>query len=172
MLEKFPSKNNKINEEQEKLLINKASELAQEYHKDQLDKEGEKYFGHLERVAKKGKNYKEIIVGYLHDILEDTDIDRNILLEEFGEEIVEALDLLNVRNYQTYSEKDKKYIIKEEDKIKYLLGIRSNRLALAVKLYDVLDNSNPERLARLDKETRERLEKKYKKYLEILLNKK
>ncbi len=47
----------------------------------------------------------------------------------------------------------------------YYRRIRSNPIALAVKLSDIGDNSDPERLARLDMPTRERLITKYRNAL-------
>jgi hypothetical protein len=50
----------------------------------------------------------------------------------------------------------------------YYARIRPNPLALAVKLADVADNSDPDRLAQLAPEVRERLTRKYAKAVAAL----
>ena len=45
--------------------------------------------------------------------------------------------------------------------LQYYERVRTNPIALTVKLADINDNSDPERLSRLDQPTRERLEAKY-----------
>ena len=46
--------------------------------------------------------------------------------------------------------------------------VRANEIALWVKRADIADNTDPERTALLDEETRERLAKKYAKSLTLL----
>ena len=46
--------------------------------------------------------------------------------------------------------------------------VRANEIALWVKRADIADNTDPERTALLDEETRERLAKKYAKSLILL----
>jgi len=54
-------------------LIEEAAALAKMYHKGQVDKQGVDYFsGHLTTVGNAGYNWKEKIVGFLHDAAEDT----------------------------------------------------------------------------------------------------
>ena len=53
--------------------------IAKLAHRDQVDKAGKDYFeGHLTRVAtslwQRGKSDNIIVLAYLHDILEDTDV--------------------------------------------------------------------------------------------------
>ena len=61
-------------------IIMRAMDLAYEYHYGQVNKhDGEDYMLHVARVAKNveeaGGGSTEIAVAWLHDILEDTDID-------------------------------------------------------------------------------------------------
>jgi len=46
--------------------------------------------------------------------------------------------------------------------------VRANEIALWVKLADIADNTDPERISRLDEDTRKRLAKKYSKSLRFL----
>lgn len=55
-------------------LVCAAAYLAKELHKGQVDKAGKDYFeGHLLTVGCNGCDWKEKTVGFLHDVLEDTD---------------------------------------------------------------------------------------------------
>lgn len=54
-------------------LVTQAASMAKEYHYKQTDKQGIDYFdGHLTVVGEAGSNWKEKIVGYLHDTAEMT----------------------------------------------------------------------------------------------------
>jgi (p)ppGpp synthase/HD superfamily hydrolase len=135
-------------------LIKVSKLIAKQFHKGQKDKSGKDYFLHVERVAKKGKNKKEIIVGYLHDVLEDTNIDKELLKEIFGSRILHVLNILNKNNYNSAKE--------------YLNAIKRNKIALAVKINDIKDNSNKKRLDLLKDKEKQRLIKKYNEYKKIL----
>lgn len=57
-----------------------AGMVAREVHQGQKDKGGNDYFqSHLLPVAKSGFTWKEKIVGFLHDSIEDTDYDLDSL---------------------------------------------------------------------------------------------
>ena len=125
-----------------------AEEIAREKHKDQTDKNGAPYILHPLRVAARLEAPSEKIVALLHDVLEDTDMTVEELKEcgATGEQIA-ALQLLTHKKQEPYRT--------------YLARIKQNPLALAVKLADLADNSDPERLARLPIEQAERLRLKY-----------
>ena len=55
-------------------MLNKARQLATEYHQGQVDKSGRDYRIHLERVSQCCRGYSETaqVVALLHDIIEDT----------------------------------------------------------------------------------------------------
>ncbi|MBI4157958.1 hypothetical protein HY502_03865, partial [Candidatus Woesebacteria bacterium] len=74
----------------------------------------------------------------------------------FPKEIVDAVDALTKRE--------------GESDPQYLARVKENELARGVKLYDIEDNADPERLAKLDQETRERLTKKYRYARDFLLS--
>jgi len=138
-------------------LEQKAYGIARSAHWGQKDKEGEDYLLHPMRVSAKGKSEKERILGLLQDVVEDTDITLEDLSEEgFSKEIVDAVDALTKRE--------------GESDPQYLTRVKENELARGVKLYDIEDNADPERLAKLDRETRERLTKKYRYARDFLLS--
>jgi len=124
-------------------------------HKGQKDKGGHPYYKHPLRVARGCKNNSAKIIALLHDVVEDND---NYKLDDFkflNKDELEALSLLTHEksvNYFTYINK-----------------VKTNELAREVKLSDLRDNSNLDRLKEVSKKDLERV-KKYKKAQEILLS--
>ncbi len=76
----------------DKDLIIKAYTITKEAHNGQLRRSGEEYFVHPINVAfiliELNMDQEAIIAGMMHDVLEDTDVTKESLIEEFGEEIV------------------------------------------------------------------------------------
>ena len=90
---------------------------------------------HLSAVASWCESDVEKTVAWLHDILEDTSVDRKRLLEEgFSEEVVTAVELLTKRYYPGFDYRE------------YLENIRRNPLACKVKLCDLRHNMDTSRL--------------------------
>ena len=131
-----------------------AIQIAVIWHSNQEDKAGNLYILHPLRVMMKMQTIDEKIVAVLHDIVEDTDYTLELVEYTFNEEIANAVDALSKRD--------------GESLIEYLSRVKSNPLALKVKLADIADNMSSERLAKLDQKTQERLTKKYNKALKIL----
>ncbi len=77
-------------------LLQRAFEFAQQAHRDQLRKSGEPYFVHCLEVAKILAELRmdstTIAGGLLHDVVEDTGINIEVVREEFGEEIARLVD--------------------------------------------------------------------------------
>lgn len=113
-----------------------ARSLAKLHHKNQTDKAGRPYFEHVERVSSGCDTIESQIVGYLHDLVEDTDITLDQLKQMFSPEIVEAVGLLskNVDLDWCCDAEAKEFV--------YYDRIKSNELARKVKLSDLKDNSN------------------------------
>lgn len=131
-------------------IVIRARQLAEEAHAGQTDKAGEPYIGHVSRVARSVVPQEPLFIAtaLLHDVVEDSGVTLDDLAAEgFPPEVVAAVGLLT-------RQKD---VSAEE----YYRRIRSNPIALAVKLSDIADNADPERLARLDTSTRARLTTKY-----------
>lgn len=117
-------------------------------HGRKTDKEGEPYILHPIRVATKLNNREAKIVAILHDVVEDSSFTLTDLHEiGFSSSTIYAVEALTRKKGQIYS--------------KYLIQVASNPLAKEVKLADIEDNMNPERLSHLDYITRKRLLKKY-----------
>ncbi|BAX97304.1 phosphohydrolase [Mycobacteroides stephanolepidis] len=135
-------------------LVHKAEQLAEEAHAGQTDKAGQPYIGHVRRVAAAvdPQEATYIAAAFLHDVVEDSTITLDELAAQgFPQEIVTAVGLLTRQKH-----------IPAED---YYRRIRSDPIALAVKLSDIADNASTDRLARLDPATRERLTEKYRSAL-------
>jgi len=91
---------------------------------------------HLDQVAAKLSEYDELAltVAYLHDVLEDTPIDRGAIVEQFGEFVAECVTLLtDERGVNRKERKSKTY-----EKLSRVTG--PSELALMVKVADRLAN--------------------------------
>jgi hypothetical protein len=136
-----------------------AADLARSAHATQLDKSGQPYILHPTRVVgylQTSRPYRRLdqdaksvaqAAAWLHDVLEDTPYDRNaILAAGIPERVADVVELLTRRSQPT------------DD---YYAAIKGNPIARAVKLADIEDNTDPDRLRRLDEPTRDRLSHKY-----------
>ena len=116
-------------------------------HRGQKDKGGKPYFFHPLRVSRKLLDEKTKIVALLHDVLEDSDKYKIDNFNFLDAEQKEALNLL------THS--------KDEDYFSYIEKIYKNNLARKVKIMDLEDNMNLNRLKVISSKDKER----YKKYI-------
>lgn len=134
-----------------------AFELVEDIFKNKVDKDGYPYINHLLRVSSKMKNKTEKTVALLHDIIEDTDVTAEELLElGFSQDIVDAVCILSRTQNETYAE----FI----DRI----ASSQNKLAIKVKLADLEDNMDLTRISRLTEKDIDRVEKRYKPAYEKL----
>lgn len=144
--------------------VEKAMELARIRFAGRIDKAGVDYFeGHLNSVADLVSSDEEKIVAYLHDILEDTDYTEDQMRKEFGDEITDAVCLMTHQSGMD-----------EEGYLDYIRALRSsgNRLAIAVKIADLTNNSDYTRLGASSPEELKEVDRrrwdKYQKALQIL----
>ena len=132
----------------------KAYEIAKKAHLGQVDKAGEDYIKHPEKVASFVETDEEKAVAYLHDVIEDTELTLEDLHEyEFSKEVIEAVDIITKK--------------KGEDYRNYLNSVKKNKLARAVKLADLRHNSDLTRLTKVTEKDIERKEK-YQKAIDFL----
>ena len=124
----------------------KAYEIAKKAHLGQVDKAGEDYIKHPEKVASFVKTDEEKAVAYLHDVIEDTELTLEDLREYgFFEEVLKAVDVITKKKGQDYQT--------------YLNSVKENKLARVVKLADLRHNSDLTRLIDITEKNRERKEK-------------
>ncbi len=120
-------------------------------HCGQVDKAGKPYISHLLRVANKFKDKKKYIVSILHDIIEDTDITAEYLLNEgFPKEIVDAIVALTRQPDELYPD--------------FINRCSLNKIGRQVKIRDLEDNMDITRLTKLSKTDVDRLNKYLQAY--------
>lgn len=135
--------------------VQMAQTIATIAHEGQTDKSGCAYIEHPAAVASFVTTDDEKVVAWLHDVIEDTAITAEHLLEMgFPAHIVDAVVLLT---------RTKEVSVED-----YYLRIRKNPLARNVKLADIKHNTLPSRTEILPKDVQKRLDKKYKKALRAL----
>jgi hypothetical protein len=132
----------------------KAYEIAKKAHLGQVDKAGEDYIKHPEKVASFVKTDEEKAVAYLHDVIEDTELTLEDLSEYgFSKEVIEAVDIITKKRGEDYQS--------------YLNSVKKNKLARAVKLADLRHNSDLTRLIKVTEKDIKRKEK-YQKAIDFL----
>ncbi len=132
----------------------KALKLCFEAHKNQVDKSGMPYVFHPFHLAEQMQTEETTIVALLHDVVEDTAYTIEDLRQmAFGESVIEALSLLTHDDTAEYTD--------------YVLAIKNNPLATAVKLADLRHNSDLSRLDNIDERAVARREK-YLKAIALL----
>ena len=131
-----------MNKEKENIIY-VAKEIASTYHHNMHDRYGNPYFEHLERVADRVRDMEYEMVdetseielyvaaAYLHDVIEDTDINPEEIAELVSTEVLNAVTLLTRRNKETYAD----YV----GNIKRADGV-SGKIARVVKIADLLDH--------------------------------
>jgi len=117
-------------------LINKAIYFARKYHADQKRKSGELYYTHPLEVAYMISDYNlktdVIAASILHDIVEDTAVTLNMILETFGQRVAEMVNRL------TRDRPDgTKLSVKEIIRMAYKNG---DKEVLLIKIFDRLHN--------------------------------
>lgn len=128
-----------------------ARAIATVAHRGQVDKTGAPYIDHPRRVAERMDDHLSRAVAWLHDVLEDTELTRDVLRDAgipLG--VIRDVELLTRTKGQTPEE--------------YYGALAATSRARRVKLADIADNTDPDRLALIDDDaTVARLIRKYAK---------
>jgi len=128
--------------------VKQALNMAYSAHHKQLDKAGIPYIFHPFHIAQQMTDETAICVALLHDVLEDSSITvKDLEKQGIAVEVIAALRLLKHEESVPYID----YIQRIKDS--------GNTIAIAVKLADLRHNSDVGRLAEIDDETKERIEK-------------
>lgn len=133
-------------------LTRKAMNIAYNAHMGQFDKAGIPYIYHPFHVAEQMNDEVTCIAALLHDVVEDTDITFEDLEKDFPKEVIDVLKLLT-----------------HDKNMDYIRKIKTNELAVKVKIADIKHNMDKSRLDGVDEKALIR-EEKYKKALKILEN--
>lgn len=136
-------------------MLEKAIQIAIEAHQGQTDKAGAPYILHLIRVMNAGQTDNEKICGILHDLVEDTKWTFEDLKKEgFSKEVISALICVTKQPNEPYTH--------------FIERIKTNPLAINVKLNDLKDNMDITRLIFITEEDTRRLNKYLRAYQHLL----
>lgn len=128
-----------------------AISLAAEAHRGQKDKANAPYILHPLRVMLRMETETDRIIAVLHDVVEDTSVTLwDLQIAGYSAEIVEGVKYLTKA--------------KEEEYENFIERIKGNTLAIKIKVADLEDNLNFERI----KEPGEDDLKRYEKYRRAL----
>jgi (p)ppGpp synthase/HD superfamily hydrolase len=115
--------------------LDKALSIAIHAHQGQKDRYGKEAILHPLRVMMRMKTAEEKITAILHDVVEDSNWTIDGLKDEgFSGVIVEAVDCLSKHEGEPYTE--------------YIERVKQSSLAVAVKMGDLEDNMNMQRVTR------------------------
>ena len=130
-------------------ILELAYEIAKKAHEGQFDKAGKPYIEHPIRVSNNVNGDLAKTVALLHDVVEDTDITFNDLIQMgIPDEALYILRLLTRPKELTYK--------------KYIEVIGTDKIAIQIKLADLEDNMNLNRISNITDRDIQRVEKRYK----------
>ncbi|HAY21668.1 MAG TPA: GTP pyrophosphokinase [Desulfobacterales bacterium] len=135
-------------------ILEKAILIAVQAHQGQVDKAGVPYILHPLRVLLKLNSETEMIIGVLHDVVEDTTWTLESLKQEgFPTEILEAIDCLTRREGEDYND--------------FIKRVAGNPLARKVKMRDLEDNMNILRLETITEKDKARLSRYHEAWITL-----
>lgn len=137
-------------------IYKRSEKLVKILFKDKCDKSNTNYLNHLHHVSEDFKNSRKKAMALMHDVLEDTEITRNDLLQlGYDEEFINVLEILTHRD-GTYAEYIDKIIASK------------NYDAIKIKIKDLLHNMDLTRIKNVDGKDIKRCQKYIDAYLKII----
>jgi RelA/SpoT family (p)ppGpp synthetase len=138
--------------------VKKAYVFANIAHEEQLRRSGEPYINHPIAVAKTLADLRldkeSIAAGLLHDVLEDSMINPDLIAKEFGQNVLNLVDgvskldqLEYLENENTQAESFRKMMLAMIEDIRVILIKLSDRLH-NVQTLDALDKNKQKKIAR------------------------
>jgi (p)ppGpp synthase/HD superfamily hydrolase len=128
--------------------LERALQIAVQAHAGQKDKSGAAYIFHPIRVMMRCTTPEAMIVGLLHDVVEDTPVTfEELEAEGFPPDVMAALRLLTHASEVPYED--------------YIQQVKTHPIATEAKLADLEDNMDIRRL----EEVNEKAAARFKKYL-------
>ena len=175
-------------------IVYAAGLVAHKLHSGQMDKGGNDYFeSHLLKVASRGFDWKEKVVGFLHDASEDCDVTVKDVLrmldveiskvvdnpeENWWEEWMEDIDVYPCAVTHSLTDEERNEIITSlnllnhhtaSSREEYIAHISENRLALRVKMHDLENNMDLTRIPQPTAKDFARVER-YRREYEFITN--
>ena len=139
------------------MTLERAIAIAAEAHAGQKDHARAPYILHPIRLMIQMDSEEAMMVAVLHDVVEDSVWTLDDLRKEgFSIEVLNAVDCLTHRDEEG------------EDYWDYIQRAKSDPIAIKVKLADLEDNLNPDRLNEVTEKDEKRFDR-YRKAQEILL---
>ena len=138
-----------------KIILDRAKAIATSAHEGQVDKAGKPYIEHPMRVMNMGKTVEEKIAGVLHDVVEDSDWTFEMLEKEgIPKDVMDALRCVTK-------------LSEDEDYDHFIERVKTNPLAVKVKLNDLKDNMDITRLGEVTEKDLDRLNKYIRAYRQL-----
>ena len=138
-----------------KIILDRAKAIATSAHEGQVDKAGKPYIDHPMRVMNMGKTVEEKIAGVLHDVVEDSDWTFEMLEKEgIPKDVMDALRCVTK-------------LSEDEDYDHFIERVKTNPLAVKVKLNDLKDNMDITRLGEVTEKDLARLNKYIRAYRQL-----
>lgn len=138
-----------------KIILDRAKAIATSAHEGQVDKAGKPYIEHPMRVMNMGKTVEEKIAGVLHDVVEDSDWTFEMLEKEgIPKDVMDALRCVTK-------------LSEDEDYDHFIERVKTNPLAVKVKLNDLKDNMDITRLGEVTEKDLTRLNKYIRAYRQL-----
>lgn len=138
-----------------KIILDRAKAIATSAHEGQVDKAGKPYIDHPMRVMNMGKTVEEKIAGVLHDVVEDSDWTFEMLEKEgIPKDVMDALRCVTK-------------LSEDEDYDHFIERVKTNPLAVKVKINDLKDNMDITRLGEVTEKDLARLNKYIRAYRQL-----
>ena len=138
-----------------KIILDRAKAIATSVHEGQVDKAGKPYIEHPMRVMNMGKTVEEKIAGVLHEVVEDSDWTFEMLEKEgIPKDVMDALRCVTK-------------LSEDEDYDHFIERVKTNPLAVKVKLNDLKDNMDITRLGEVTEKDLARLNKYIRAYRQL-----
>ncbi len=126
--------------------LERAILIAAQAHEGQKDKAGAPYILHPLRMMMRMESETAMIAAVLHDVVEDSNWTLDQLrVEGFSDEVLRAVECLTRKNDESYDQ--------------FVARVQTNVVATQVKIADLEDNMNVERIGDLKPNDLTRIEK-------------